>query len=213
MNEVLSRLNFCGAIIRDSHFVYTSGRHGPCYVNKDAIYPHTDIVSLFCWLVAGRFRDAGIGVVAAPAIGGVALSQWVAHHLDPMYIGITTAVFAEKGPDGVFRFNRGYDRLVAGRQVLVVEDVLTTGGSLRGVIAAVRACGGILAGACALVNRGGVTAEDVGSDVGLDALVTIEFESFVEEDCPLCRAGVPINTDVGKGREFLARKAASEGLP
>jgi orotate phosphoribosyltransferase len=206
--DVVEVLEEAGAVIRNSHLVYTSGRHGSVYINKDAMYPHTDAVAELCERVALRFSVRGIEVVAAPAIGGVILSQWVASSLtfiDHHDVEVL-AVYAEKEPDGSFAFRRGYDRLLAGRKVLVVEDVLTTGGSLRAVIEAVRRCGGTIAGVAALVNRGGVTAEQLGSPVPLLALATIELESYPEEDCPLCRAGVPINTEVGKGRDFLARQ-------
>jgi orotate phosphoribosyltransferase len=206
--EVLGILESVGAVIRDSHLVYTSGRHGSAYINKDALYPHTNAVAELCDEIALHFTGKDIEVVAAPAIGGVILSQYVAHGLLYVEDRHVLAVYAEQDIDG-FAFRRGYDRLLAGRKVLVVEDVLTTGGSLRSVIEAVRRCGGTVAGVAALVNRGGVTAEQVGSPVPLLALVTMELESYPEEDCPLCRAGVPINTEVGKGRDFLARQGGA----
>jgi orotate phosphoribosyltransferase len=206
-SEVLKLLQSNGALIVDSHIVYTSGKHGSAYVNKDAIYPHTESVSLLCEAIADHFRDSAIEVVAAPAIGGVILSQWVAHHLQARHSG-AIAVYAEKSADGTFAFRRGYDRLLAGRRVLVVEDILTTGGSLRDVIRAASAAGGTIVGAAALCNRGGVMADAVGDPADLFTLVEIPLETWDEAACPLCAKGVPINTDVGKGREFLARKGS-----
>jgi orotate phosphoribosyltransferase len=136
----------------------------------------------------------------------VILSQWTAHHLGILSGREVLSVYAEKGDGGGFAFCRGYDRLVRGRRVLVVEDVVTTGGSLAAVIRAVADAGGAVVGAAALVNRGGVTAGDVGSPAGLVSLAEVDMESFAEAECPLCKAGVPVNVDVGKGREFLARK-------
>jgi orotate phosphoribosyltransferase len=187
-------LDRCGAILRDGHFIYTSGRHGSDYVNKDAIYTHPIEVSFLCRAIALEFRGRSVEVVAAPAVGGVILAQWTAYHFRPEAL----AIYAERDDAGGFRLRRGYDRIAAGRRVLVVEDVLTTGRSLRGVIEAVAAAGGIVVGAACLVNRGGVTAEDVGSPAGLVSLATIDLESYAADDCPLCRAGRPIDEFVGK---------------
>jgi len=189
-----------GAVIRDGHVVYTSGRHGSAYVNKDAVYPHTERVRELCGLLADAGRPLGAEIVCGPAMGGIILAQWTGHHLG------LPAVYAEKAPDGGMVLRRGYDGLVRGRRVLVVEDVVNTGGSLADAIRAVRAAGGTVVGAVALCNRGGVTAAAL--DVpALHALVELSLESWTAEECPLCRRGVPVDTSVGKGREFLAAKS------
>lgn len=212
MNEqdVLRMLNTVGAVITDSHVVYTSGKHGSAYVNKDAVYPHTRETSILCRALAEQFADDGVGVVIAPAIGGVILSQWTAHHLSEFIGREVFGVYAEKTESGeAFVIKRGYDKLVVGRRVLVVEDVLTTGGSARKVIEAVRALGGNVAGLGVLCNRGGITLEDVANPPKLFALINVRLDAWDEVDCPLCAQNVPINTDVGKGIEYLAHKRAS----
>ena len=73
MNNVVDILKKVGAVITDSHFVYTSGKHGSVYVNKDAVYPHTRETSRIGQLFAEKFKDADIDVVAAPALGGIIL--------------------------------------------------------------------------------------------------------------------------------------------
>lgn len=208
INDILNKSR---AVITNSHVVYTSGKHGDAYVNKDAIYPHTRAISLLCGELAERFGDSQVDVVIAPAIGGVILSQWVAHHLSKIKWDEVLGVYAEKSAIGnEFIIRRGYDKLVAGKNVLVVEDVLTTGGSAKKVIEAVRAIGGNVIGLGVLCNRGGITPKDVGDVPRLTALMNITLESWNEEDCPLCKRGVPINTSVGKGSEFLARRKASK---
>ena len=92
------------------------------------------------------------------------------------------------------------------KRVLVVEDILTTGGSARKVVEAVRAIGGNVVGVGVLCNRGGVTAQDLANVPKLEVLVNISLDAWNEADCPLCKQGVPVNPDVGKGREFLARR-------
>lgn len=198
-----------GAVITDSHIVYTSGKHGSAYVNKDAIYLRPRHVSELCRGITEFFRDWKPGVVAAPAVGGVALVQWTTHWLTEMTRCDVKAVYAERSNDGeTFVFNRGYARELPGSRVLVVEDVLKTGGSAKKVVEASRAAGGDVIGLGALCNRGGVTLTDVGAPPELFTLLNVTMDAWDEAECPLCAQGVPINTEVGKGKEYLARKAA-----
>lgn len=205
--EVLQLLGRVGAVITDSHIVYTSGKHGTAYVNKDAVYPHTDETSKLCRAIAEKFANSGVQVVIAPAIGGVILSQWTANHLTELTGSEVLGVYAEKADSGdAFIIKRGYDKLVAGKNVLVVEDVLTTGGSAKKVVEATRAIGGNVIGLGVLCNRGGITPQDVADVPELFALANVKLDAWDEAECPLCARNVPINTDVGKGREYLARK-------
>lgn len=198
-----------GAVISDSHFVYSSGRHSSVYINKDALYLHPGVISTLCQQMAQPYEAGQIDVVVGPVLGGIVLSQWVAHALNARRTsGETLALYAEKegdGPDKKFLFSRGYDRYISGKNILVVEDVLTTGGSARQVIELVRQHGGRVVGLSALCNRGNVQPEDVGG-VPIQALITVNLETFTEEECPYCRQHIPINTTVGKGRAFLARQ-------
>lgn len=245
--EVLQILGKVGAVIKDSHIVYTSGKHGTAYVNKDAVYPHTKVISDLCRVIAKEFVNNGVQVVVAPAIGGVSLEQWTAYHLSDITGREVLGVYAEKNErsvfksdtvivhnvsigyqtpgdiqsfnletgeevvvrDGNFVFKRGYDKLVAGKNVLVVEDVLTTGNSVRKVIEATRDLGGNVVGLGVLCNRGGITPQDVGDVPKLFALVNVKLDAWNEKECLLCAQNVPINTDVDKGKEFLARKKTS----
>ena len=252
--EVLQVLGKVGAVIADSHIVYTSRKHGPTYVNKDAVYPHTKETSDLCRAIAEQFADDGVEVVIAPAIGGVILSQWTAHHLSEITGREVFSVYAERenkedilvdiwenskpvifalpfggiddGPseltllkreklihrkdDFSFIIKRGYDKIVPGKNVLVVEDVLTTGGSAKKVIEATRDLGGNVVGLGVLCNRGEITPQDVADPPKLFALVNVKLNAYDEADCPLCAQGVPINTDVGKGREYLASKRTKD---
>jgi len=198
-----------GALITGSHIVYTSGRHGDSYVNKDAIYPHTAAVSELCESFANHFAPSKPDVVVAPAIGGVILSQWTAHHLSRILGKEVLSLYAEKLPeaDG-FTIRRGYDKLLPNKKVLIVEDVITTGGSVRKVVDIVAALKSQIVGIAALCNRGGLRAESFTGVPELYSLAQIDLSSWTEGECPLCQKNVPINTDVGKGREFLARKNA-----
>ena len=195
-----------GAILTGRHVVDTSGKHGSAYVNKDAVYPHTARVAELGAMLADAARPWRPEVVCGPALGGIVLSQWTAHALG------VPSVFAEKAPDDseAMLLARGYDRLVGSRRVLVVEDILNTGVSVRQAIAAVRAAGGEVVGVAALCNRGGVTAAGLGVPA-LAALVEIDLEAWDEAACPLCRDGVPVSTDVGKGRAWLTGRGRRGG--
>jgi orotate phosphoribosyltransferase len=211
--QIMQIFSSVGAIVTDSHFVYTSGRHSSIYINKDALYAHTKIISSLCQLMAHPYNADQIDVVVGPVLGGIVLSQWVAHHLNNnRTTGETLAVFAEKGDDSIdkkFFFGRGYDKFIAGRTILVVEDLLTTGSSIRQVVETACGYGGNIVGISVLCNRGNVQPSDVG-DVPIHALISLSLETYTEEECPFCQQQVPINTELGKGRAFLARKAAKE---
>ena len=198
-----------GAIISDNHFVYTSGRHSSVYVNKDALYLHTKTISSLCERMAQPYNADKIDVVVGPVIGGIVLSQWVAHYLNQRRTsGETLAVFAEKGSEGLdkhFAFNRGYDKQIPDKQVLVVEDVLTTGGSARQVIDLVRHHGGNVVGLSVLCNRGNVQPKDVG-DVAIHSLIALSLQTYAEDECPFCQQQIPVNTEIGKGRAFLTKQ-------
>ena len=216
---VLNILSKFGAVITNSHFVYSSWKHGSDYINKDAIYPHTLATSRLCRAIAKRFADDNVEVVIAPAIGGVILSQWTAHHLSEITGREVLGIYAEKEGmelisssycpfppkyEDKFVIKRGYAQLITGRRVLVVDDVLTTGGSVKKVIEAIYRLGCAIVGVGVICNRGGITAESVGVPK-LEALVNAKMDEWMEADCPLCEQKVPINLDFGNGRKFAKK--------
>ncbi|MGE3601039.1 MAG: hypothetical protein AB7N70_36465, partial [Dehalococcoidia bacterium] len=118
-------------IIEHSHFVYDSGQHGSGWIDKDVVNEHTDREDGLCTMLAEVVRDLGAAVVCGPATGGLIVSQWTAHALGVL------SVFAEHGelaaeapggpPRGPFILRRGYDKVVSGKRVVVVDDVINTG--------------------------------------------------------------------------------------
>ena len=191
-------LESVGAVLRNGHFVYTSGRHGREYVNKDAVYPHTGLTSNLCLALAESFKHAAVEVVVAPALGGIILSQWVAHHLGGLTGKEVLAVYAEK-VDGGLALRRGYGAIVKGKRVLLVEDVLTTGGSIKKLIDVIKPLTASIAGIAALCNRGGLKVGDFAPAAEFFALVDLPLETWAASECPLCRGGVAVDTRVGKG--------------
>ena len=201
MSDLNALLEKVGALITDSHVVYTSGKHGSAYFNKDAIYPHTAIISEICKGMASPFKESGVEAVLAPAIGGVILGQWIAHHLSQMTGKEILSVYAEQTPEKTFVIKRGYDELIRNKKVLVAEDVLTTGGSVKKVVETARLIPCEIIGVTALANRGAVTTEMLGGVPVLKSVFTLNLESFDPTDCPLCKKRTPINTKVGKGKK------------
>lgn len=219
-DEALSKMEKVGAVLTGDHFVYTSSRHGNAYINKDAIFPHVLILSEFCRKIASHFnshrRDKEVDIVVAPALGAIGLCQWVAYWLAPYpehysRAGKILAAYAEEDQEtGKRVFRRGFANLIGSKRVLVVEDILTTGGSALKVIEAVRELKGEVIGLGVLCNRGGVTAQDVGNVPDLFALTNVQLDSWSEDKCPLCAKGIPVNTVIGKGKDFAARQKAGQ---
>jgi orotate phosphoribosyltransferase len=195
-------------VVVDGHFVLKSGRHSSVYVNKDMLYTDSERIALLCMDLGQPFVDRKhpeiqVQVVVGPAIGGVILAHCVAKHLSFDSADTVRSLFADKDGEG-FVIKRGYDKFVTGKRVLVVEDILTTGGSVRGTVEAVRKVGGEVVGVAAICNRGRLTAETLGVP-RLRSLVEMDLETWAENDCPLCRERIPVNTDVGHGKALLSR--------
>ena len=201
--DVIAILKKVGAVLTDDHFVYTSGKHGSVYINKDAVYPHTEETSKIGQMFAGKFKDMDIDVVAAPALGGIILSQWTAYHLSKLKNKEILGVYTEKTPEKNQIFTRGYDRLVKGKNVLVIEDLTTTGGSVKKVVDSVREAGGNVVAVCIMVNRDpkNVTSSTVGAP--FSSLGELLADAVDEGACELCQKGVPVNTTVGHGKKFM----------
>lgn len=203
--EVLDVLEKVGSF-RSGHFVFTSGRHSDSYVNKDALYTYTHETSRLCKAMAEKFVDANIEAVVGPAVGAAILSQLVAYHLTDLTGTEVYGTYADKDGEGGFILKRGYDKIIKGKNVLVVEDLTTTGGSIKKVVDVVRDIGGTVAGAIAIVNRGNVTKESVGNPPVFLSLVQLDLESWNEAECELCKTDIPVNTDIGHGKEFMAKR-------
>lgn len=208
MRDILTILKESQALLSDDHFVYTSGLHGALYINKDILYTHPHNASEVGLLFAEQARNLDIEVVAAPALGGIVLSQWTAYHLTELKKKEIVAVYTEKTPEKEQLFTRGYDKVVAGKKVLVIEDLVTTGGSVRKVVASVIKAGGTVVSVGVMIDRSPkdtpATAETIGAP--FFALGRLPVTIYTPQDCPLCKNSVPINTSVGHGKKFLTQK-------
>ena len=193
----------CLALLADDHFVYISGDHGSGWVDKDAIFVDPQRVRRLTQLLAAAVKHLHADILCGPATGGLIVAQWTAFELG------LPAVFAEHTQPrtaqqfrGEFAFHRGYDRLVAGKRVLVVDDVVNTGLSVRQTASAVRQAGGEVVAIAALVDRGNVSAETLGVPEYV-YLLEYDIPDWPAADCPLCKAGVPVNTRYAHGQDFI----------
>ena len=169
-----------GALLK-GHFLLTSGLHSPVYWEKSRVLQFPNYTEQLCRMIANHFRKQEIQVVAGPTTGGIILAFEVAKQL-----GIR-GIFAEKeGEERTFR--RGFN-IDPGERVLIVDDILTTGSSIREVIGAVNKLGGKIIGIGVLVDRS-EQATDFG--VPLFSCHRAITTTYKPEDCPLCAARIPL---------------------
>jgi orotate phosphoribosyltransferase len=176
-DQVLDIYKKTGALLT-GHFLLSSGLHSEQYLQSALVLQQPDIATKLCASLADHFKDSGIQVVIAPALGGVFVSHETARALK------VRAIFAER-VNGELTLRRGFT-INPGERVLVVEDVITTGKSTKETIEVVRKAGGVVIAAASLVDRSGGKA-DIG--VPYRSLVTLNVPSYPAESCPLCKAG------------------------
>lgn len=206
MNDgrIWSILAEANAIIRNDHFVYTKGGHGHEYVNKDALLlqPHNHF--LLCKEIADHFREYDVEAVLGPAVAGGFISYAVALHLNAPFKPVVPATYADKEGGG-FVLKRGYDTAIAGKRILVVEDILNTGGSAKQIVELGRAHDADIVGVGVICNRGGVTPDMIGNPPELFSVVSVNMKMYDAAECPFCKEGRPINTKIGKGKEYVEK--------
>lgn len=180
-DEVRALLVKTGAIM-DGHFLLTSGLHSPHYVEKFNVLQHPQYTQRLCEAMAEKFKDARIEIVVGPVTGGILLAHETGKALG------TRAIFTER-VGGKMTFRRGFS-LCEGERVLIVEDIVTTGGSIKEVIDVVKAAGAVPVAVSMLVDRSGGKAAF--GDVPATALLTMSVETYTPEQCPLCAKGIPM---------------------
>jgi len=186
----LARFKRFGAV-REGHFLLTSGLHSTAYIQSALILQYPEEAAALADALADRVRDLRPQTVMGPALGGIIVAHEMARALG------CRALFTER-VDGRMQLRRGF-AVNPGERVLVVEDVVTTGGSVGEVAALVRSAGSTVVGYAALVDRRGAADRDRTDgaarepDRRLVALITLDLPIFPADVCPLCRAGIPID--------------------
>lgn len=187
--EILDLLAKHGALL-EGHFKLSSGKHSDRYVQKQRIYEQPRVAARLAQLIAERFSDANgprFDTVVSPAVGAIGFGTLVAYEAHRRFL------FTEK-VDGQMQFRRA-QHLRRGEKVLIVEDVVTTGGSAAQVVDAVRATGAELVGVAAMVDRSNVPLS-----FALTSLARIEVTDHPADACPMCEEGRPLDAP---GSSFL----------
>ena len=178
--EVFEIFEKAGALLK-GHFLLSSGLHSDTYFEKFQVLQYPHYVELLCQKMASLFRDNQVEVVVGPTVGGVIIAFEVARHLK------VRSIYAEPGDEGRI-FKRGF-RIQKGERVLIVDDILTTGGSVREVIRLVEEHQGSIQGIGLLLDRSG---GKVDFGYPLRVLATTEVTNYRPEECPLCKRGEPL---------------------
>ncbi|WP_411678181.1 orotate phosphoribosyltransferase [Caproicibacter sp.] len=178
--RALELFNEAGVLL-EGHFKLTSGRHSNRYLQCAKIFQNTKYSEELCAALAEKYKSEGVEIVIGPAMGAVQMAYEVSRALG------CENFFTERGEDGKMTLRRGF-AVTPGQRILVVEDVVTTGGSVREVIELIRKSGGVVAGVGSIVDR---TGGKIDFGVPYQAVVSLEVESWEPQDCPLCKAGAP----------------------
>ncbi len=181
INNVEEIFEKSGAILK-GHFLLASGLHSPTYWEKFQVLQFPDYTEQLCRMITTHFLKQGIQVVAGPTTGGIILAFEVARQL------AVRGIFAEKEGTGGRAFRRGFS-INPGERVLIVDDLLTTGGSIREVMAAVTNQGGIVVGVGVLVDR---SEQKIDFGVPLFSCHRATIITYPPENCPLCAAQIPL---------------------
>jgi orotate phosphoribosyltransferase len=179
-DELLDLFRRSGALL-DGHFRLSSGLHSTGYLQCALVLQHPQHAEALGRAIAERTRALRATVVLSPALGGVVIGHEVARALG------VRALFVER-QEGVLTLRRGF-MIAESDRVLVIEDVLTTGGSTRETMQVARAAGGQVVGAAAIVDRSGGA---VRMDVPFAALLDIDLPTYEPNACPLCAQGLPV---------------------
>ncbi len=179
-DDLLDLFRRSGALL-EGHFRLTSGLHSPGYLQCALVLQHPDAAERLGRAIADRARDWRPTVVLSPALGGIVIGHEVGRALG------VRAIFAER-QDGALTLRRGF-MIAETDRVLVVEDVLTTGGSTRETMQVATAAGGRVVGAASIVDRSSGAAK---FDVPYAGLLQMDLPTYEPEHCPLCARGLPV---------------------
>jgi len=179
--EVMKRFEQAGAV-QKGHFKLTSGVHSDTYIQCAQVMQHPEFMHNLCSELGKKFRGDDIDVIVGPAIGGIIMAHVMARVLGPW----VRAIFTER-ENGKMTLRRSFE-IIQGEKVLVVEDVTTTGSSVREVIDIVNSRQGKVVGVGVLIDRSG---GKVDFGIKTEKLLTVDIKTYLPEECPLCKKGIP----------------------
>jgi orotate phosphoribosyltransferase len=190
--RVVEILNKSGALL-EGHFRYTSGRHGAVYIEKIRIVQHPDLVYELSGLIADAFSDVAdeIDLVCAPAFGAIVFGFATAQILDKPF------VFLQRNSEGKMILRSGFD-LSDKTNILLIEDIVTTGGSVLEAVSALKECGASVRHIGLIVDR---TNGKIDFGIPHRSLLCVDVKSWTQEECPLCKKGIPLRMPGSSGKK------------
>ena len=203
--QVIELFEQAGAYLEDDHFVYTSGLHGSAYLNKDLLMSDPVKLLPLAQKLARKFSELTVETVVVPKGGAIALGQWVAYNLGILTNKVVRNIFAEKHAiRDYFEFRRGFDNFVTGRRVLILEDIINTGKTVKQLIELVQKKEGVIVGVGSIWNRGNLLIVNEMDSFSYHSLVNKPLQTTQANECLLCIQGVPINYQIGHGRNAMS---------
>ena len=188
--EILSIFKQTEALL-EGHFKLTSGLHSAQYFQCAKVLQYPEYLQLLCGFIADFYKDKKIEVVISPALGGIAVGQEVGRQMN------ARSIFAER-QDGVLQLRRGFE-IKSGENVLICEDVVTTGGSTWDVVDIVKSNGGRVIGTASIVDRSnGKVMFNVPNQF---SVLKMDVVSFQPEVCPLCKQNIPVLKPGSRGNK------------
>lgn len=179
--QVIDIFRATGALL-EGHFEYASGRHGSQFIQASRVLQHPNYTEKLCKAIAEMWKSEMVEMVVGPATGGIILSYETARHLD------CRSTFTEKDGQGGMALMRGF-RLEPKTRVLVVEDIVTTGGSVKKTIEHLRGRGATIVGVSVLIDR---SAGEANFDCPYKPLAYLAMKSYDAKECPGCADGIPV---------------------
>ncbi|MFH0732813.1 MAG: orotate phosphoribosyltransferase [Candidatus Omnitrophota bacterium] len=180
--NVLNLLKETNALLQ-GHFVLSSGLHSAKYIQCASVLKYPKYAEKLCKELAKKFKGVKVDAVIAPAIGGILVSYELARALG------VPSLFTER-KDGQMLLRRNF-KIAKGERLLVVEDVITTGGSTKEVIDVVNSCGGEVVGVGCIIDRCG--KKNIFGKIPLKSLQKITVVTYPPDKCPLCKQGIPVD--------------------
>lgn len=168
-------------VLLEGHFLLTSGKHSQKYLQCAGVLQYPELTEELCSMLIEPYKDKGVELVVGPAVGGIIIAFEAGKQLK------ARAIFAERD-EGKMAFRRGF-KISRGERVLVVEDVITTGGSVKEVIELAKGEGAEILGAASFVDR---SAGKAYLGIPFTSLISINIETYSPDNCPLCKKSLPL---------------------
>ncbi len=178
-NERVTEVLKEAGVLLEGHFLLTSGRHSNKYLQCANIFRNTKYSEELCAALAEKYKDDDIQLIIGPAMGAVQMAYEVSRNFG------CENFFTERDENGKMQLRRGFS-IKPGQRVLVVEDVVTTGGSVREVVEYIQQNGGVVAGVGSIVDR---TGGNIDFGVPFKAVYSVDVQSWDKDECPLCKEG------------------------